>query len=157
MENRYEDVTTDVTDVLRNVMQRWFPELAGCNIKVVFDLKKKMTDGKLVLGRIKKTNDLEKHLSIEEAGTDDGYDYIMILDKKAWELASDEDKVRLVRHELRHTSVDTDSDKPWKLRGHTVNDFYSEIELNQDNPKWGQDLVIRTMSSYQNDDDSQVE
>lgn len=148
---RYEDATEDAVDLVRIAVEAHFPELQGCNIKVLFDMKKRTSGGKIVLGRIKKANELEKHFTIEQTTNDEGFDYIVFLDKKAWELADEDDKVRLVRHELRHTHVDIDAASPYKLRGHTVEDFYSEIRLNQDNPRWAETLANRVVAAYEGD------
>ncbi len=151
MATRYEQVTEDVYNVLRDVKEDNFPELSGAEILCVFDTKKKITKGKLELASITTTNDLQKFLTLDETGTEEGYDYIMRIDKLAWECATIADRVRLIRHELRHTLVDTDATKPWKTRGHSIEDFYTEIRLNEDNPRWAQELVGRTMMKYEED------
>jgi len=49
----------------------------------------------------------------------------------------DIDRSRVIRHELRHTSVDDEAKKnPYKVRTHTIEDFYSEVDLNADDPRW---------------------
>ena len=125
MQNRYEEVTRNVMDTLRQVKEDHFPELQGAEILCVFDTKKKMTKGKLELASIRACNELQKFLSSDETGSEEGFDYIIRIDKKAWHCASDQNKVRLMRHELRHTNIDTDNtNKPWKLRGHSIEDFF---------------------------------
>ena len=140
--SRYEDVTADEYAVLKDVKERWFSELASAEIKLVFDTKKRVTGGKIVLARIKKPNDVEKFLC------PDPVDYIVFIDQNAWVLADPDDRVRLIRHELRHTDVDLDADKPFKLRGHTVEDFYREIDLNSDKPKWSGELAQLVQLKY---------
>jgi hypothetical protein len=151
MSTRYEQVTDGVYSTLKEVREDHFPELAGAEILCVFDTKKKMTKGKLELASIVTTNDLQKFLTLEETGTEEGFDYIMRIDKKAWDSATQADRVRLIRHELRHTMVDPDNAKPWKTRGHSIEDFYSEIRMNEDNPRWAQELVGRTLMKYEED------
>lgn len=143
--NRYEDVTEDEYEVLKDVKTNYFSELASANIKMVFDTKKKKSGGKIVLAKIKKPSEVEKFLC-----TDD-IDYIMFLDQNAWILADSEDKIRLVRHELRHTDVDLDAAKPFKLRGHTVEDFYREIDFNRDKPRWADELALLVDMKYDED------
>ena len=149
MSTRYEQVTSDVYEILKDVRENHFPELAGAEILCVFDTKKKQTGGKLCLASIKGTNDLQKFLTLDATGSEEGYDYIIRIDKKAWEIAETADKVRLIRHELRHTAVDHDKPKPWGTRGHSIEDFYTEIRLNEDNPRWAQELVGRVFSAYE--------
>jgi len=151
-EIRYEDVGQQVQSVFESIRNQHFPELTNAKVKIVFDLKKRVSDGKIILGKIKRTNELEKFFTVEEAGSMDGYDYILFLDKKAWELGTPEDHVRLVRHELRHTSVDDSNDKPYRLRGHTIEDFHEEVELNRDDPRWAERLAITVQDAYANEE-----
>jgi len=146
---RFEDASSDAYEIMRSVQSDHFPELAGCNIKIIFDSKKRTSGGKITLGSIQKPNELTRFFTIDESGTDEGFDYIMRLDKKCWDLATNEDKVRLIRHELRHTDVDFDATTPYKVRGHTIEDFYSEVSLNEDEPRWGQRLAESTMAAYE--------
>jgi len=140
---RYEDVSQDEYVILNEVRDRWFSELAGAEIKMIFDTKKRKSAGKIVLARIKKPSEVEKFLCTEPV------DYIMFIDQNAWTLADSEDKVRLIRHELRHTDVDIDAAKPYKLRGHTVEDFYREIDLNSEKPRWSEELGLLTDMRYE--------
>jgi hypothetical protein len=154
---RYEPVSSDVDILVKQIIEGHFPELAGAKILCIFDLKKKMSKGKLVLAQIKKINELEKYLTLDDAGDMEGYDYFVFINKVVWNLAGEEDRVRIIRHEFRHTNVDNDSDKPYKLRDHTVSDFYEEIRLNRERPKWAEDLAIRAISAYSESGESEEE
>lgn len=149
MSTRYEQVTESVYEILKQVREEHFPELAGAEILCIFDTKKKKSKGKLALASIQGTNDLQKFLTIEDTGSEEGYDYILRIDKNAWEIAETIDKIRLIRHELRHTKVDNEAAKPWGTRGHSIEDFYTEIRLNEDNPRWAQELAGRVMAAYE--------
>ena len=147
---RYEEVTNDVRKLLDKVLIDHFGELKNAKIIALFDLKKRMSGGQIVLGHIMKTNHLIRHLSREDAGSAEGYDYIITLDKKGWDTLSDKDKVRLLRHELRHTYFDIDAeDNPYKLLDHTITDFYEEVELNKDDPKWRQRAATMVADIYE--------
>jgi hypothetical protein len=146
---RYEDVTDDVTDMLRDVRAQHFPELKNAKIKVLFDLKKRCSGGRITLGRIMKTNDLLRHLTIDRVDPIEGYDYIITLDKTCWEVIEKEDKVRIVRHELRHAYFDIDSDEnPYKLVDHSILDFYEELETNSADPRWRERVGAVTEDIY---------
>lgn len=149
---RYEDVPENVFTMLRELIGEYFSDLAGAKIHIVFDTKKKMTGGKLVLGKIKKANELEKFFTSELTTDGGGFDYVIFLDKKAWNIANEDDRYRLLRHELRHTDVNIDSKNPYQIRKHTLEDFYSEVRLNQENPRWSEDLAIRTKIAYENEE-----
>lgn len=144
---RYEDVPNSVYEVMNGVRNDFFPELRNANLLMIFDTKRKVSKGKVVLASIKSTSELQKYLTLTESESIDGFDYIIMIDKVVWDTADATDRIRLLRHELRHTVVD-DSDKPFKLKDHDVNDFYEELELNKDNPRWAQQLVDRVTSIY---------
>ena len=145
---RYEDVPDSVYEAMNGVRNQFFSELRSANIMMIFDTKRRVSKGKVVLASIKAMSELQKYLTLNESGSVDGFDYFITLDKIAWDTADDTDRVRLLRHELRHTVVD-DSDKPFKLRGHSLEDFYSEIDLNNDNPRWAEQLVVRVAAIYE--------
>jgi hypothetical protein len=148
---RYEEVSEKVTEMLRDVKAKYFGELKNAKIKVLFDLKKRQAGGRLVLGRIMRTNDLLRHLTKDEAeAMMEGYDYIISLDKLCWESIPDEDRTRILRHELRHTFVDIEAEaNPYKLQNHSITDFYEEVDLNQDNPRWRDRVASLTESIYE--------
>ncbi len=147
---RYEEASKEVAKLLHNVIADHFGELKNAKIVALFDLKKRTSGGHIVLGRIMKTNHLIRHLTKDEAGSAEGYDYIITIDKKGWDALDDQDKVRLLRHELRHTYYDIDAEEnPYKLIDHTVNDFYEEIELNKDDPKWRQRVATLVADMYE--------
>ena len=149
MINRYEDVTLAEYTILREIRESLFSELSGAEIKLVFDTKKKKSGGKIVLARIKKPSEVEKFLCV------DPVDYIIFLDQNAWMLSDQDDRIRLMRHELRHTDVDPAAKKPYKLRAHTVEDFYTEISLNQNKPRWAEELALMVDMKYDEDKDAQ--
>ena len=80
---RYDEVNEHVLDLLKEVRSQDFPELVNAKIKVLFDLKKRKSGGMIVLARIIKTNDLMRHLTRNAVDVNEGYDYIITLDKKS--------------------------------------------------------------------------
>jgi hypothetical protein len=96
-----------------------------------------------------KANDLTRFLTIDESGSTEGFDYFIFIDKKVFEIMSDIDKVRLIRHELRHTLVDVENEKdPFKLRPHEVEDFFEEIDLNASDPRWAERVATMAEALY---------
>ena len=149
---RYEDAPENVTILLRRVMSEHFPELVNAKIKILFDLKKKMAGGKLVLGRIQKTSEILRHFTIDDADSEEGYDYIIYLDKMAYDNIGDEDRIRLLRHELRHAIVNIEArGNPYGLIGHDIEDFEEEIRLNSDDMSWARRVAEMTLSLYEED------
>ncbi|OPY71115.1 MAG: hypothetical protein A4E57_00118 [Syntrophorhabdaceae bacterium PtaU1.Bin034] len=147
---RYEEVTDDARRLLDEVQDKHFPELKNAKIIMLFDLKKRTSGGRVVLGRIMKTNDLLRHLTKDEAAAVDGYDYIVTVDKQGWDVIAETDRIRLLRHELRHTFYDIESENsPYKLIDHSITDFYEEVELNKDDPKWRERVATLVADIYE--------
>ncbi len=147
---RYEEVTDDVLEMLKDVRAEHFPELKNAKIKVLFDLKKRSSGGRITLGKIMKTNDLLRLLTIDRVDPIEGYDYIITLDRTCWEVIEKQDKVRIIRHELRHAYFDIDSEEnPYKLIDHSILDFYEELESNKDDPRWRERVGTLTEGIYE--------
>ena len=151
MSNRFEDADEATVNMVRTVVQDDFPQLLNANFSIVFDNKKRMKGGAYTLGRMKKTNETERLLSATNV-MEDGFDYILFLDRVVFTAAEDSDKIRLIRHELQHCQVDMEKDQPYLLRDHEVTDFYEEIEHNKDDPRWGERLAVMAESIYSADD-----
>ncbi|MHB8110753.1 MAG: putative metallopeptidase [Syntrophorhabdaceae bacterium] len=155
---RYDEATDHVLDLLKEVRASEFPELVNAKIKVLFDLKKRKSGGLVVLARIMKTNDLMRHLTKDGIDMHNGYDYIVTLDKKCWENITDLDRIKILRHELRHTFFDIESeDNPYKLLNHSVSDFYEEVELNKNDPRWRERVATLTEDIYEQEKEARTE
>ena len=155
---RYDEVNNHAIELLKEVRSKDFPELVNAKIKVLFDLKKRKSGGMVVLARIMKTNDLMRHLTRDGADLHDGYDYIITLDRKCWDNITDLDRVKILRHELRHTFFDIESeDNPYKLLNHSVADFYEEVELNKSDPRWRERVATLTEDIYEQEKEARAE
>ena len=149
---RYELVTEDVIETMKHCIENFLPELANPGILCVFDNKLKVSKGKTVLAYIKKANEVEKFLSLDDDTFEEGPDYFIFINKKAWEIADGPDRIRLMRHELRHADIDLDHEKnPYKVKPHDLEDFYDEVALNVDKPRWAEELAMRTKVAYENE------
>jgi hypothetical protein len=147
---RYEDVTQDVNDLLNSIIKEHFPNLINARFKCVFDTKKKMKGGKFTFAYIKKVNDFITFLANDE------FDYVAVFDKNIWNAIQPSDRTRVARHELRHCFIDGEADDPYKLVDHEIEDFYDEIILNADDPKWSQRVAAVAESVYARDKEDQL-
>ena len=155
---RYDEVSDHVNKLLDEVRSKDFPELVNAKIKVLFDLKKRKSGGLVILARIMKANDLIRHLTRNGADYHNGYDYIITLDKKCWENITDLDRAKILRHELRHTFFDIESeDDPYKLLNHSVSDFHEEVELNKNDPRWRERVTTLTEDIYEQEKEARSE
>jgi hypothetical protein len=144
-------------EMYRKVKSQFFPELKNAKIRLLFDLKKRKSGGRVVVGRIVKSNDLVRHLT-KNVNAEEGYDFIVTLDRKCWDHITDEDRVKILRHELRHISFDIESDdNTYKLVNHSILDFYEEVEINQGDPRWRERVVTLTEDIYEQEKEVRLE
>lgn len=144
---RYEDANENLVEVYLKVAEERFPNTcANLNIKLMFDTKRRVRQGKIVLASIEVANAKIKYFTKNDVNVD-GVDYVLIVDQKAWELASDADKIRLISHELRHVFVDENGKQ--KLVPHDIEDFTAEVKLNVDDPEWGTKLSTLVADIYE--------
>lgn len=144
---RYEDASENLVEIYLQVAEERFPNTcANLNMKLVFDTKRRVRQGKLILASVEIANEKIKYFTKNDVDVN-GVDYVLIVDRKAWELANDKDKVRLISHELRHVYVDEDDRR--KLVPHDIEDFVAEVKLNTDDPEWGTKLVTLVTDIYE--------
>lgn len=148
--SRYQEANADLITVFNEVMTEDFPGLFGINFKLIFDTKKRMSKGKLVMASVELVTEKLKFFTMD-GQTAEGYDYLVIVDSVVWEYAQPEDKKRLISHELNHVFIDEKG--KLKLVGHDVEDFASEIKKNADNPGWASDLGDLARSIYEQEED----
>uniref|UniRef100_A0A6M3LXX9 Putative phage metallopeptidase domain-containing protein n=1 Tax=viral metagenome TaxID=1070528 RepID=A0A6M3LXX9_9ZZZZ len=147
---RYEDCGSDVVKLMGEIQDKYFQDLRSAKIKCIFDTKLRKSKGRVMLATIRKTNELLRHLTIEEAKTEEGFDYIVTINKKAWELTSDVDKERLLRHELRHSFISHEDVKdPYRIIDHDIQDFVEEVKLNVDDPGWANRVSALVLDAYE--------
>ena len=137
-------------ETLIKVLNSNFQELLenGIKIKCFFVTEMMKSKDKLVMAKISTANDRVKILTAEEIN--EGYDYIIDVDKHAWEYADEDVRKKMLRHELRHVKIYPSKDGTIKcgLRGHDFEDFEIEIELNKDDPNWASKLALIVESQY---------
>ena len=145
---RYEIAGHEAEALLHQIRTEHFGHLHSANIQLLLDTKKRVAKGVVVLARIVKPTDLLLHFSQYADGIT--VDYIITVDKKAWLMADKPDRARILRHELRHAFYDIENeDDPYKILGHELEDFYEEVRLNQDDPRWAERMVELTGAAYE--------
>lgn len=130
---RFIDADDSVVEVFLDTMEKRFPFIAQLKIKLVYDLKKRVKEGKLCLASVELASEKIKFFSRDDVAVE-GYDYVITFDKKAWDHATPSDRARLMSHKLRHIFIDEKG--KYKIMPHDVSDFRAEIKLNEDDPDW---------------------
>ena len=146
--SRFEDASDLLKALLTDVRADFFPELRSAQICCLFDLKKRTKGGRMVLAQVRKTNDLLRTLTADDR-IEEGFDYIITVDKVAWDNITRDDRVRILRHELRHCYVDLDAKSPYKIAEHDFSDFHEEVSLNNDDPTWCSRVADLTETIYE--------
>lgn len=144
--SRYEDCDDSLVEVFLDVLEERFPAYVNLKFRLIYDTKKRIKVGKICLASIELASPKIKFFTKDEKAIE-GYDYVLIVDRKAWELASPADRKRLISHELRHVFID-DKGVP-KIIDHDITDFYAEVKLNADDPEWGLKLVSLVGAVYE--------
>lgn len=144
--HRYEDEDDGLVEVFLNVLEEHFPQLQYLKFKLIYDLKQRVSKGRLVLASIETASPKIKYLSKDKIAID-GYDLLLIVDMKAWEVASQDQRAKLMRHELRHVEIDEKG--AVKIVGHEIEDFHIEVKLNADSPEWRMQLATLTHDMYE--------
>lgn len=143
---RYEEADEGLVSVFLDTLEKHFSSLQHLKFKLVFDLKRRVKNGAIVLANIEIPGPKLRYFTQDEVATE-GYDLILFVDKKAWELSGENTRPSLIRHELRHVFIDEKG--AVKLVGHEIEDFYAEIELNKDDPEWRRKLANITHDVYE--------
>jgi hypothetical protein len=133
------------------MISKTFPELSNFSFGLLFRDKIKKSKGRITLAEICLPNKLLSYY----ARNDDGapFDFLMIVDEMIWACARPEDRIRLIRHELRHVLI-SDKGKP-QLIDHDFADFFKEVELNTDDPTWANRLCEIAEAGYKQVKDGQ--
>lgn len=147
---RFIDVDDSVVEVFLDVMENRFPSLAQLSIKLIFDTKRRIKEGKICLASVELASEKIKYFSKDNIATE-GYDYVIVFDQKTWQVASVEDKKRLMSHELRHIFIDEKG--KFKIMPHDVSDFRAEMKINEDDPDWGFKLSALVDAMYDQERD----
>lgn len=149
---RYENCGTIEYGMVNSVIKEHFSEpshavrLTNIRWKLVFDTKKKTIKGKIRFAEIKRVNEFVEHLAEDE------FDYVIIIDQNIWDAISDSDRIRIIRHELRHCFIDPESANPFKIVPHDYEDFKEEVILNADDPNWTTRVALIAESIYAKDE-----
>ena len=144
--HRYEESDESLTKTFLDIVEERFGSLQFLKFKLLYDTKKRIKQGKLILATVELPSPKIKFFSRDKIAVD-GYDLLIIVDKKMWELANEVDRRRVFSHELRHVFLDEKGDV--KLIGHEIEDFYVEIKLNGDDPEWQRKLGMLVSDIYE--------
>ena len=144
--HRYEEANEEFVEIFLDVLEKHFPQFQHLKFKLIFDLKKRISKGKIILASIELTSPKIKFFSKDKVAVE-GYDFILVMDRKAWDLSGLLAKERIIRHELRHVFIN-ETGEP-KVVGHEIEDFYAEVELNKDDPEWRVKLATLVRDVYE--------
>ena len=149
--SEFTKADSSVYAIFMQMLDEHFPELSSHSFGLLFRDSIKKSRGSVILAAICQPTKLMSYYAKNDAGNP--FDYIMIVDEMVWACASDEDRIRIIRHELRHCFITERGES--KLVGHDFQDFYKEVEINSDSPNWANHLVEVTLAGYKQIKDGQ--
>lgn len=142
--SQFRKADSSVYTTFLDLIEQVFPELTGYSFGLLYREKIKKSRGGVILAEICQPSKLLSYFAKNDAGNP--FDFLIIVDEMAWCCAKETDRIRIIRHELRHINM---SDKGVaRLIGHDFEDFYAEVDLNADDPSWGQKLVEVVVAGY---------
>jgi hypothetical protein len=144
--HRYEEADDSLVEVFLEVLEEHAPQLQFLKFKLIYDLKKRISKGKIVLASIESAGPKIKFLSKDKIAID-GYDLLLVVDLKVWEVATADHRKKIIRHELRH--IELDEKGGVTIVGHEIEDFHVEVKLNQDDPQWRMYLATLANDMYE--------
>lgn len=144
--SRFTDIDDSVVEVFLETLEERFPYLIQLKIKLIFDTKRRVKQGEICLASTELASEKIKFFSKDNVAIE-GYDVVIILDMKAWDVANANDRKRIMSHELRHIFITEDG--KIKLLPHDISDFRAEQKLNQDDPDWGFNLATLVNDMYE--------
>jgi hypothetical protein len=144
--HRYEEADDSLVEVFLEILEEHAPQLQFLKFKLIYDLKKRISKGKIVLASIETAGPKIKFLSKDKIAID-GYDLLLVVDLKVWEVATADHRKKIIRHELRH--IELDEKGGVTIVGHEIEDFHVEVKLNQDDPQWRMYLATLANDMYE--------
>lgn len=156
----YEPVDSSVTKLIDEVKETYFREIGDCRLTAIFDTREKR---KKFIAKIHKSNDMLRFFTSDEAGEEDGYDFVIVVDQLVWQsdAITDTDRKRIIRHELRHISYNPEKKTrkgQYGICKHTIEDFYEEVDIAQQegDPRWLERVKLSIDSVYDAMEDREI-
>lgn len=117
---------SETMPLIEEIMQKYFPSYDLGLLRPYFYYKEKKIKGRTAMAYIRRSTEFEKCLLKSK-----DIEYILMLDGNIWPELHDEDRKRLVRHELRHIYIDFDKEGEPKygISDHDLIDFRDDYKL----------------------------
>jgi len=147
----FQKADSSVYTTFLSLIEKTFPELSGYSFGLLFKQTAKKSRGRMTLAYVTQPTKLMSFFAKDDKGNP--FDVLMVVDEMVWACASDEDRIRLIRHELRHCRVNDKGNLG--MVDHDFQDFYEEVELNADNPHWASKLAEVATAGYKQVKDGQ--
>jgi hypothetical protein len=117
----YELASAEVVEMGQKIIEKDHRHLLEANITYLFrdSAWKTGGDGRTILGKASKRNEIDKVLSQRKE------DFIIIIPKPTWDKMSEDERKCVIDHECCHCGIKLSSggDKKWFLRKHPIEEF----------------------------------
>jgi hypothetical protein len=142
--SEFRKADNSVYQVFLEIIEEYFPALSSFSFGLLFREKLKKSRGGVILAEVCLPSKLLSYYAKNEEGNP--YDFLVIFDEMAWACGKIPDRVKIMRHEMRHIFI-SEKGKPMMV-GHDFEDFHAEVELNIDDPSWGSNLAEVIVAAY---------
>jgi hypothetical protein len=142
--SEFRKADNSVYQVFLEIIEEYFPALSSFSFGLLFREKLKKSKGGVILAEVCLPSKLLSYYAKNDEGNP--FDFLVIFDEMAWACGKIPDRVKIMRHELRHIFI-SEKGKPMMV-GHDFEDFHAEVELNIDDPSWGSNLVEVIVAAY---------
>ncbi len=144
MSSRFEVAPEETRDFVEAVIRdgEEFRRLVGVPIAVLFDLKRRASQGRVVYGQIKTLPEAMQILANGKLGRDP-WEYVLFLDKAIWLRAEEPLRRKMIQHELRHCQIirTETGDVKYRTCGHDHELFERDLDPDRSIPAWPDDLA----------------
>lgn len=122
--------------VANPIIDQFHKHLAGARILFLFTTQERKHLTKTVLATAQKLSAIQRYLSSgDEASSDEGYDFLILVGTTEWQLLTPVQRIALIDHELCHCWLNEKGE--WTLRAHDVEEF---AEILERHGSWKQDV-----------------
>jgi len=128
----FRKADSTVYETFLEMIEKVFPELSGYSFGLLYREKIKKSRGRMIFAEICLPGKLLSYFARNDNGNP--YDFLIVVDEMVWATCTPQDRIRIMRHELRHVYI-SEKGAP-KLVDHDFQDFYAEVDLNADDPSW---------------------
>lgn len=147
MANDKYSLAPEVETLAKKIIEKYHDHLFGARIKYLFKNDKWIKKGKVILGQAK--------MAAEDVRFISDFDFIIIINRNAWNNATSDVREALIDHELHHclVEIENNGESKFSILDHDVQEF---IPIVGRYGLWQEDLKKLVEAAQEESNDSKV-